>query len=61
MPPIPFFVYAALQNNYTPLHYASESGSAETVQVLLGAGADVNARAKVGRVYRSCCCCSCCC
>ena len=36
-----------LQDGYTPLHWAAEAGSAEVVELLLGAGAAVDAVTKV--------------
>jgi ankyrin repeat protein len=38
---------SCLQNEQTPLHYASSHGRVEVINVLLAAGAEINAPIKV--------------
>ena len=42
----PEFMRSVSRNGWTPLHYAAFADNAETAAALLGAGADVNARAR---------------
>jgi ankyrin repeat protein/cell wall assembly regulator SMI1 len=39
----------SLGGGWTPLHFAAQSGNVDSVQLLLDAGADVNARAQAGQ------------